>query len=157
MNDRTITIAQSEKFPEHKWREAIKRFLNEFWAGNPKFVAKPAIMFGNAVLLYLDAEYKQYFVRLTVQDDDDVTVPPSGSKHLEVTNSHLEVQDGLIRFVSNDQVRTLTINFKNGNVRSMTLLKTDSQDQYRCQIAVWETPTEKGQPKEPFKGIHLNF
>ena len=112
----SIQIAGDTVFEGSRWREAILAFLNGIWADDVAVTHRPKISLNNTVLRIGRGEkYVGYFVyapdfggRPTVADKDLLVVPDP---------TRAEVENGLIRFVRNGQIRQLGICFPGkGNI-----------------------------------------
>jgi hypothetical protein len=105
-----IQIAGGDVFYGDRWRDAILAYLNGIWAGDVAVTHRPKISFNNTVLrVGRDGKYVGYFVcepdsgdRPFVADKDVLVVPDP---------TEAEVENALIRFVKNNQIRQLGIVF----------------------------------------------
>ena len=135
----SIQIAGGEMFDGSRWREAIIAYLYGIWAGNEVVTHRPKINFDYTTLRLDREKYVGYYSvfanasnRPRVADKDVLVVP----------DTQAEVENGLIRFVKNNQIRQLAIVFsgkgalvltKGGRKRSELFLTTEEGFQSRRQ------------------------
>lgn len=124
--DRELQVAGSRCYDSNRWREAILAFLFGLWRGDRYICGRPKIHFGS-LCLRLDWEERRYFAYGKGAD----TIPDIllGLETLEIGDSQLGVENGLVRFVKDDKIGMLTIHFQRG---SMTLWKGAKRGEYGC-------------------------
>ncbi len=107
---RSIQIAGSRTFLGHLWRDAITIYLNGIWQGNEEISHRPKIVLngiglrlhGETYVGYLSSSEYLPTERPRVADKDLLVIPQP---------TQAEVENGLIRFVRNSQIRQLGICF----------------------------------------------
>jgi hypothetical protein len=136
-----IQVAGRVFFEGNRWREAVLAYLNGIWADDSGVTYRPKIMLNNTVLRIHGEEYVGYYSsdpekgdRPRVADKDVLVIP---------NPTQAEVENGLIRFVKNNQIRQLGICFPGkgqivltkGNKRSQLFVVTEGNFQSQDQFA----------------------
>ncbi len=128
----SIQISGDRCFEPFRWREAILYYLNGVWSGRTQVMYRPKISLSNApdegsfasVVLRLDDHAKDYYAHGTSSGTAILGILPE--EMLEVGDGQAEVEGALIRFVKNDQIKLLLINFHHRQgVGRVFLWKTD--------------------------------
>lgn len=125
-----LQVSGLTNFSEERWREAILHFLFGVWGNKYEVMYRPKICFGQ-LTLRLDPDDREYFA-YGLSRDDELPDFPSKDRDSEfvVGCSQTEVEQGLIRFVKNDQIKKLTIALRNHG--TLVLWKKERRGQYGC-------------------------
>ncbi len=110
---RALYTSGGKEFAEDRWRDCILHFLRGLWSGDLDVACRPRIHFGE-ITLRLDEERGEYFAYGTSFE----TAAPDVADHemIHALGSRLEVQHGLVCFVSNDRIKLLVIHLRVGTV-----------------------------------------
>lgn len=122
-----IQVSGQRCFPMNEWRNAIEHYLFGVWGNKDEVMFRSKINFGG-VSLRLDQSCGEYYA--IGQSPDADLLPFSTNGVLSVGCWQLEVEQGLIRFAKNEEIRMLVITFRNHGV--LKLWKTDRRGEYRC-------------------------
>ena len=112
-----IQVSGMKCFGENRWREAIMYFLFGIWGNKPEVMCRSKIRIGHITLLLLPSD-GTYLACGASAEDAPWEV---GEDCLTVSDRQLEVENGLIRFVKDDSIRTLFINI--GSIGQVCLWK----------------------------------
>jgi hypothetical protein len=106
----SIQVAGGEVFEGSRWREAILFYLNGIWSNDVAVTHRPKINFNKTVLRRDGERYIGYYSL----DPDSGDRPPVADKDVFVIPepTRAEIENGMIRFVKNNQIRQLGICFE---------------------------------------------
>jgi hypothetical protein len=111
IQQKELQVSGLRCFPENRWREAILYYLFGIWGNKKEVTYRPKINLGGVTLRLdhcVDAYYAYGF------SEEEYSRDGLGIGELSVGYQRLEVENGLIRFVKDDTIRALFINFANG-------------------------------------------
>lgn len=109
-----LLVFGEKYFPEENWRDAINCFLTGMWGGKRKLEAqrRPELRFGSVVLQSGSPYGLKGYVAWGLNRGETAPQFPSWLQTLTVRGDDCnEVELGLARFVRNDDIRKLIIDF----------------------------------------------
>ncbi len=128
-----IQVSGLTLFPMNRWREAILHYLFGVWSNKNNVMCRPKINFGG-VSLRLDLGTRRYYAYGTAPDAEP---PTFTGREIITIDDQSEVEVALIRFVKNDEIKRMTIVFRNH--MWLYIWKTERRGEYRC--AATDIPT----------------
>ena len=136
----SIQVAGGQVFKGSHWREAILFFLNGIWSDDAEVTHRPKISFNNTVLRRDGERYIGYYSldpdsgeRPHVADKDILVIPES---------TQAEIENGLIRFVKNNQIRQLGICFEGKGVIVLTKGQKHRGALFVCTMGSFPSQTD---------------
>ncbi len=112
---REIQICGLTCFPMNQWRNAVCSYLFGMWAGHGSVTYRPKICF-DSVTLRLDQDLDQYLAYGRGHSPLPNWSSYTDGQIQEVCSGQYEVESGLIRFVKDNRVRVLVIDFENSQL-----------------------------------------
>lgn len=107
-----IQVSGNRCFPVNEWRNAILYYLFGVWGNKDYVMYRPKMNFAG-VSLRLDPERRCYYLQGRMHVADVVPVMADGERI--VLDSQDEVETGLVRFVKDESIKKLTIQFRDGS------------------------------------------
>lgn len=131
-NGRSIQVSGLQIFSQHEWRNALLYYLFGIWAMKQEIVYRPKISFSgpgfsDGVSLCLEAGDGKYSVLAGSQLPRFIPGFNAGEV-LCVSSEKTQVEVGLVRFVKDNSIRMLKIDFGEGKV--LALWKHRCRGQY---------------------------
>jgi hypothetical protein len=123
-----IQVSGGKLFDTNHWREAVLYFLFGVWGDEEPVMYRPKIGLPPNLTLRLATNHDAYYA----YGDGGDAKPPEfwDEQKLVVGSGQLEVENGLVRFVKNNRIEMLQIDFPEGT--TLCLWKGQRRGELNC-------------------------
>ena len=111
--DNNIQVSGTYDFAEKELKKALIFFLQGLWQNEPEIISRAKIILGT-VTLRLDWDSQEYFAYGNSHEVLPDPLPFLENERLAVGPQKNEVEQGLLRFAEEDQIKQITIILQNG-------------------------------------------